>query len=716
MSESRDLNHYDLVVIGSGPAGEKGAAQAAYFGKRVALVERMPEPGGASVHTGTLPSKTLREAALYLTGFRRRELYGMTLTLDRRKSLRALSGRLRAVTDGQVRQIRRNLDRHSIDVFEGEARFLSARQVGVFDATGAVRRRLSFDVCLVATGSSPLPPRGITFEDPDVNNSSQILSLDRLPESLAVVGGGVIGCEYASVFAALGTAVTLVEGRDRLLPFLDGEISSALEIALRRMGADVLMGESVDEIRRIPGRRRNGLKLTLASGRPLRADKVLFSAGRRGNTDGLDLAAAGVVYDEKGRIPVDAAFRTNVPGIYAAGDVIGFPALAATSMEQARVAICRAFDFPFKTEVSPLIPYGVYTVPEISMVGATEEELRSRGVTFESGRSRYENNARGQITGDPDGFVKLLFDSESRRILGAHVIGGSATELIHVPEMLMLKEGSLDDLLGAVFNFPTLSECFKYAAYDGLQRLDVKSRSLAPADEVRSRTPASRAWFVGVDLTDPHARRVRPATVARMDRWRRVRLSDWTPTLTGEGLVSADVAADGFVLALDGPQGLAAPGRPLRAAERALRTAGKTGSKMPRKGPYAGFLRGSVELFAALRRTGLGILGEVPDEKAVLMEVYPADLWARLAKGRRLPSKRTPAGLRVRWELLRSEGVELESQHPLGPKDMTHDQLDAAAAAFAAYLWATGKARLAGEPPAWDEAVGCLREGFIVSA
>jgi NAD(P) transhydrogenase len=716
VTERGDSDHYDLVVIGSGPAGEKGAAQAAYFGKRVALVERMPEPGGASVHTGTLPSKTLREAALYLTGFRRRELYGMTLTLDRRKSLRALSGRLRAVTDGQVRQIRRNLDRHCIDVFEGEARFLSSREVGVLDASGAVRRRLSFDVCLVATGSSPLPPRGITFEDPDVNDSNQILRLDRLPESLAVVGGGVIGCEYASVFAALGTAVTLVEGKDRLLPFLDGEISAALEIALRRMGADVLMGESVDEIRRIPGRRRRGLVLSLASGRVLRADKVLFSAGRRGNTDGLDLAAAGVACDEKGRIPVDAAFRTNVPGICAAGDVIGFPALAATSMEQARVAICRAFGFPFKTEVSSLIPYGVYTVPEISMVGATEEELRRRGVPFASGRSRYENNARGQITGDPDGFVKLLFDPESRRILGAHVIGGGATELIHVPEMLMLKDGSLDDLLGAVFNFPTLSECFKYAAYDGLQRLGASDRVSAPAPEVRFRTPASRAWFIGIDLTDPYARRVRPATVARMDRWRRVRLSEWTPTPTGEGLVPAEIAADGFVLALDGPQGLALPGRRMRAAEGALRTPGRTGSTMPRRGPYAGFLRGSVELFAALRRSGLGILGEVPDAEAVLLEVYPADLWARLAKGRRLPPKRTLAGLRVRWELLRSEGVELESQRPLGPMDLTHDQLDAAAAAFAAYLWAMGRARLAGEPPAWDGAAGCIREGFVVSA
>jgi NAD(P) transhydrogenase len=707
--------HFDLVVIGSGPAGEKGAAQAAYFGKSVAVVERMPEPGGASVHTGTLPSKTLRESALYLTGFRRRELYGMTLTLDRRKSLRTLTGRLRTVTDGQVRQIRRNLDRHAIALYEGKARFLSAREVGVFDSSGAERHRLGFDVCLVATGSSPLPPRGITFEDPDVNDSDRILSFDRLPDSLAVVGGGVIGCEYASIFAALGTKVTLVEGRDRLLPFLDGEISSALEIALRRMGAEVLMGDAVEEIRRIPGRRRNGLRLSLGSGRTLSADKVLFSAGRRGNTQGLGLEAAGVRFDERGRIPVDEAFRTNVSSIYAAGDVIGFPALAATSMEQGRVAICRAFGFPYKTEVSHLIPYGVYTVPEISMVGATEESLREKEIPYEVGRARYENNARGQITGDPDGFVKILFDPESQRLLGAHVIGGSATELVHIPGMLMMKGGGLDDLIAVVFNFPTYSECFKYAAYDGLQRLQARGRAFEPAPKTRSRPPASRPWFIGVDLTDPHAKTVRPATVALMDRWRRVRLSTWRPEPEGRGLVPEEVAADGFLLALDGPQGLSRPGRRLRAAERALRTAGRTGPHPPRTGPYAGFLRGSVELFAALRRSGLGLVGEAPEDDVVLMEVYPADVWIRLAKGRRLPPKKTQAGLRLRWELLRSEGVELESRHPLDPKDVTHDQLDAAACAFAAYLWATGKGRLVGEPPEWDDAEGCVREGYIVS-
>ena len=705
-----DAERYDLVVIGSGPAGEKGAAQAAYFDKRVALVERSPEPGGASVHTATLPSKTLRESALYLTGFLRRELYGMTLTLDRRRSLRALAGRLRAVTDGQVRQIRRNLERHRIALFEGKARFLSPRTVGVFGPDGALRQRLSFESCLVATGSSPVPPRGVTFDDPDVSDSDGILRLDRLPETLAVVGGGVIGCEYASVFVALGTRVTLIEGRDRLLQFLDGEISSALEVALRRMGAEVRMGDEVGTIRRVPGRRRNGLRLHLASGKVLTADKVLFSAGRRGNTEGLDLPAAGVVSDVRGRIPVDAEFRTNVPGIFAAGDVIGFPALAATSMEQGRVAVCRAFGFPYKKEVSPLIPYGVYTVPEISMVGATEEELQKRGVHYESGRSRYENNARGQITGDPDGFVKILFDPESRRLLGAHVLGAGATELIHIAQMLMLRGGGLDDLLGAVFNFPTLSECFKYAAYDGLQRLEKREQAAAPR-----RAPASRAWFVGVDLTDPGARRVRPATVARMDRWRRVRLSEWTPDASGAGLVPPEVAADGFLLALDGPQGLAAPGQKMRQAEREVAAAGKTPDKPPRHGPYASFLRGSVALFAALRAAGFGLVGESAPEEAVLLEVYPADLWRRLAAARRLPRKTSRDGRRIRWELLRSEGVELEGPHPIGPDEVTHDQLDAAAAAFAAYLWASGKGRLVGKAPRWDPAAGALREGFIVS-
>ncbi len=713
MNEER----FDLVVIGSGPAGEKGAAQAAYFGKSVALIERLPDPGGVSVHTGTLPSKTLRETALYLTGFQRRELYGMTLRLDRKKSLRQLTGRLRDVTAAQTRQIRRNFERHRIALIAGRACFLSPGTIGVFDADGQETRRLEFDAALVAVGSSPLPPRGLTFDDPDVEDSDRILDLDRIPKSLAVVGGGVIGCEYASLFAALGTRVTLIEGRDRLLGFLDGEVSSTLKIALERMGGEVLLGDAVETISRQPGLAANALRLTLKSGRVIAADKVLFSAGRRGNTDGLGLELAGVAFDDKGRIPVDEHFQTNVPRIYAAGDVVGFPALAATSMEQGRVAACHAFDIPFKTSVARLFPYGVYTIPEVSMIGATEEELKQKGIPYEVGRARYENNARGQITGDLEGFVKLVFDPGTKKLLGAHLIGGSATELVHIAQMVMLKDGGLGDFLHSVFNFPTLAECFKYAAYDGLQRLAHRqagpalSRSDGAAATNATVHPPARDWFVGIDLTDPFAHESRPVTLAFMDRWRRVHFATWTYEPAGERMIPEEIAADGFVVAIDGPQGLAARGRSKREAERLLRAAGKSGETFARPGtPYAGFIRGSVELFGALRKSGFGLLGEAPWETTTLLEVYPGDAWPKWA-GRRPPKKTLPAGRRARYDILREHGLEL----PVGCDAVTHDQLDAAAAAFLAYLWATGKAREFGDPPVWDAETGCIREGVIVS-
>jgi len=711
------VERFDLVVIGSGPAGEKGAAQAAYFGKSVALVERLAEPGGVSVHTGTLPSKTLRESALYLTGFRRRELYGMTLRLDRKKSLRQLTGRLRDVTAAQTRQIKRNFERHQIATITGHARFLDPGTIGVFDGDGKETRRLGFDAALIAVGSSPLPPRGLTFDDPDVEDSDRILDLDRIPKSLAVVGGGVIGCEYASLFAALGTRVTLIEGRDRLLGFLDGEVSSTLKIALERMGGEVLLGDAVETISREANLSANALRLTLKSGRVLAADKVLFSAGRRGNTEGLGLEQAGVVFDEKGRIPVNDHFQTNVPRIYAAGDVVGFPALAATSMEQGRVAACHAFDIPFKTAVARLFPYGVYTIPEVSMIGATEEELKERGTPYEVGRARYENNARGQITGDLDGFVKLVFDPATRKLLGAHLIGGGATELVHIAQMVMLKDGGLDDFLHSVFNFPTLAECFKYAAYDGLQRLSHRQGAATlertagvAASNVEAHPPA-RAWFVGIDLIDPFAHTSRPVTLALMDRWRRVHFVTWTYDPAGDRMIPEEVAAEGFVVAIDGPQGLAARGRTMRQAERVLRAPGKTGETFARAGiPHAGLIRGSVELFGALRNSGLGLLGEAPWETTALLEVYPGDAWPKWA-GRRPPKKSLPAGRRARYDILREHGLEL----PVGCDAVTHDQLDAAAAAFTAYLWATGNAREFGDPPVWDAEAGCIREGIIVS-
>jgi NAD(P) transhydrogenase len=471
---------FDLVVIGSGPAGEKGAAQAAYFGRRVALVEKAPEVGGASVHTGTLPSKTLREAALYLAGFRKRELYGMTLDFDRQASVRRLMGRLRAVTGEQVAQISRNLDHHGVTVIGGVAAFTAPHEVVVCDAAGAEVRRLAAGAFLIATGSSPLRPAGIPFGDPDVEDSDTILDLDRIPDTLAVVGGGVIGCEYACIFASLGTRITIIEGRSCLMGFLDREMSDGLRAGLEREGHEVRLGDAVRTIQREP---RGHLWITLAGGDEIAVDKVLYSAGRAGNTAGLGLEHAGVAVNAKGRILVNEHFQTSAPHVYAAGDVIGSPALASVSMEQGRVAICHAFSIPYKTRVSSLMPFGVYTIPEISMVGATEDDLRRQGVAFEAGRARYEHNARGHIIGEKDGLLKLLFEVASRRLLGVHIIGERATELVHIGQMAMAAGATIDLFIDSVFNFPTLSEAYKYAAYDGLGNLARRTAAGPPAGQ-----------------------------------------------------------------------------------------------------------------------------------------------------------------------------------------------------------------------------------------
>jgi NAD(P) transhydrogenase len=458
---------FDLVVIGSGPAGEKGAVQAAYFGKRVALVEQAAQVGGACVHTGTLPSKTLREAALYVTGFRKQELYGMTLDLDRQASVRRLMGRLRAVTEGQVAQISHNLDRHGVTLIRGTASFVSPREVAVDAGDGASPRRLTASTFLIATGSSPHRPPGVPFDDPDVEDSDTILDLDRIPDGLAVVGGGVIGCEYACIFAALGTHVTIVEGRSSLMGFLDHEMSDRLRRGLERGGHEILLGDAVESVARRSGR----LRLQLTSGAERMVDKVLYSAGRAGNTGALHLSQAGVTLDPKGRVLVNEHFQTVVPHIYAAGDVIGNPALASVSMEQGRVAVCHAFGFSYKTHVSDVTPFGVYTIPEISMVGASEESLAKNGVLFEVGRTSFSENARGQIIGEDDGLIKLLFAVPSKKLLGVHIIGERATELIHIGQMVMELGGTIDVFIDTVFNFPTLSHAYKHAAYDGLDNL-----------------------------------------------------------------------------------------------------------------------------------------------------------------------------------------------------------------------------------------------------
>jgi NAD(P) transhydrogenase len=463
MSERK---RYDLVVIGSGPAGEKGAAQAAYFGKRVALVERTPELGGACANTGTLPSKTLRESALYLSGLRQREIYGLSCSV-RTGGLSVADFMVHKdhVVHRERDRIRRNLDRHGIDLVRGSARFIDAHTVSVDE-----RLELEADVFLIATGSSPHRPPEIPFEDPDVDDSDEILLLDRIPESLIVVGAGVIGCEYASIFAALGiTKVTLIEPRDRILGFLDREIGDRLTAAFHRLGIEIVLGDQVATFaKRATGR---GVHVTLKSGRVLEADRLLAAAGRMGNVTGMGLEAIGVAVDDRGRIKVDQRFATAVPHIYAAGDVIGWPSLAATSMDQGRVAMCNAFGFDYRKGVARVFPYGLYTIPEVSMVGETEEQARARGVAIEIGRASYNDNARGQIINDPDGIVKLVFEAEGRKLVGVHILGERATEIVHIGQMVMAHGGTIEAFVESVFNYPTLSEAYKYAAYDGLGRL-----------------------------------------------------------------------------------------------------------------------------------------------------------------------------------------------------------------------------------------------------
>jgi NAD(P) transhydrogenase len=460
---------FDLVVIGSGPAGEKGATQAAYFEKRVALIEREPHLGGACIHTGTLPSKTLRETALYLSGLQQRSLYGVHLEVKRDVSVPDLMCRQEPVIGTQNDRIRWNLDRNRIELVRGNATLLDEHTIEVVSQTGQVRR-MSSDVILIAVGTSPFRPPYVPFEDPEVDDSDTILKLPEVPRRLVVLGGGVIGCEYGSMFASLGCDVTIVEGRDAILGFLDAEVNHLLADRMREIGVEILLKRQVIEVAR-----KNGiLHCVLDDGRDLACERLLFAGGRAGNTHGLGLERAGVTVDSRGLVKVDEHYRvegTRDGRLFAAGDVIGFPALASVAMEQGRVAVCHAFDLKFKTRVAPIFPYGLYTIPEVSMVGETEESATKKGLAFEVGRARYCDNARGQIVGDTTGLVKLLFTVNDKKLIGVHVLGERATELVHTGMAVMHFGGRIDDFIDMVFNFPTLGELFKYAAYDGLGKL-----------------------------------------------------------------------------------------------------------------------------------------------------------------------------------------------------------------------------------------------------
>ena len=459
---------FDLVVIGSGPAGEKAATQAAYFEKRVALIEKEPHLGGACIHTGTLPSKTLRETALYLSGLQQRSLYGVSLEVRRDVSVPDLMCRQETVIGSQHDRIRWNLDRNKIELVRGTATFLDEHTVEVSAQPGQVRR-MTAEVVLIATGTTPFRPPYVPFEDPAVDDSDTILKLPEVPKRLVILGGGVIGCEYGSMFAALGCSVTIVEGRDAILGFLDNEVNHLLTDRMREIGVEILLKRQVVNV----GRKDGVLHCELDDGRDLACERLLFAGGRAGNTQGLGLEHVGVVPDPRGLVKVDEHYRVvGARGnIFAAGDVIGFPALASVAMEQGRVAMCHAFDLKFKTRVAPLFPYGLYTIPEVSMVGETEETATKKGIEFEVGRARYRDNARGQIIGDTSGLVKLLFTVPDKKVIGVHVLGERATELVHTGMALMHFGGTIDDFITMVFNFPTLGELFKYAAYDGLGKL-----------------------------------------------------------------------------------------------------------------------------------------------------------------------------------------------------------------------------------------------------
>jgi NAD(P) transhydrogenase len=455
---------YDLVVIGVGPAGEKGAAQAAYFGKRVACVERADEPGGAAVHTGTLPSKTLRETAIFLSGFRQRELYGLSVEMNPDLAVPKLLSRKNAVRELEVARIRWNLERHNVPLLQGAARFLDTHTIEL-SGGGGEPRRITSEVFLVATGSKPHHPPDIPFDDDDIDDSDTILQIDRLPKTMVVVGGGVIGCEYASIFAAMRVQVTLIEGRPRLLSFLDTEIAERLRGAMQAIGVSFHLGRTTKTISRVQGR---GIVTVLDDGHEIAAEKVLASSGRSGWTEGLGLEGVGVEVDKRGYVKVDSDYRTTKANIYAAGDVIGFPALASTSMDQARVAVCHAFGFEYKRQVSELLPFGIYTIPEVSCVGFSEEGAREKGLDFVVGRAFYRDNARGKIVGDKDGVIKLVVERGTKKVLGCHCIGERASELVHVGQAVMLLGGTVDAFIDMVFNYPTLGEMFKYAAYDAL--------------------------------------------------------------------------------------------------------------------------------------------------------------------------------------------------------------------------------------------------------
>ncbi len=462
-----------MFSIGTGPAGQRSAVQAAKLGKTVGICERRNVIGGVCINTGTVPSKTFREAVLHLTGWHQRGFYGSSYSVKDKITMEDLVFRVSQVIQREVQVIRDQLRRNGIEVLNGTARFLGPHNLAIDGPNGVIE--IEAENIMIGVGTTPSMPAGVAVDGETVITSDEVLGLKKLPHTMTVVGAGVIGAEYASMFAALGVDVTLVDGRKRLLEFVDAEIAESLSYQMRAMGCTFRLGEEVETVSiPQPGR----AEATLKSGKKIVSEVLLYCAGRVGATEALDLPRAGLEADSRGRITVDAEFRTAQPHIFAAGDVIGFPALASVSMEQGRMAACHAFGVP-ALFVPELYPYGIYSIPEISMVGKNEEELTREQIPYEVGMSRYKEIARGAILGDESGLLKILFHRETRRLLGVHIIGTAATELVHIGQAVLAFGGTIDFLVNTVFNYPTFAECYKVAALDGYNKVGPPEMSAA---------------------------------------------------------------------------------------------------------------------------------------------------------------------------------------------------------------------------------------------
>jgi NAD(P) transhydrogenase len=458
------MAQYDLLVIGSGPAGQRAAIQGAKSGKKVALIERREVIGGVCINTGTIPSKTMREAVLHLSGYNYQNIYGVSYRVKEKISMADLAFRVQHVIKTEIDVTQAQLARNGIEVLTGVASFADPHTLEVASSRGT--NTVDGDIIVIGTGTKPALSDKVPFNARTIINSDQILDMPTIPRSLIVVGGGVIGVEYTCMFATLGVRVTLIEKRPRLLEFADSEIVEALSYHLRDHRVTMRLNEGVSSVEESP----TGVVANLESNKKVSGDALLYAVGRQGNVDELNLPAAGLEADSRGRIKVDENYATSQPHIYAVGDVIGFPSLASVSMEQGRIAVAHALHKPVRSNPS-YFPFGIYTIPEISFIGKTEEQLTDEDVPYEVGVAYYREIARGQIRGDTTGRLKLIFHRETLELLGVHIIGEGASELLHIGQAVMVLKGKVDYFVNTVFNYPTLAECYKAAAFNGLNKL-----------------------------------------------------------------------------------------------------------------------------------------------------------------------------------------------------------------------------------------------------